>query len=69
MADTQAATGLKVQQWDDNYFKESLNANVFKPYMGTQENSIIQVKENLTKKKGDRITSAHAAIVTDRCYR
>lgn len=56
MADTNAATGLTVQQWDDKYFTEALNANIFKPYMGTQTNSIIQVKEDLTKKKGDSVT-------------
>lgn len=60
MTDTTAATGLTVQQWDDKYFTESLNANIFKPYMGTKANSIIQVKEDLTKKKGDSVTFALA---------
>lgn len=58
MADTSAATGLTVQQWDDKFFTESLNANIFKPFMGTKENNIIQVKEDLTKKKGDSVTFA-----------
>ena len=58
MAETTAATGLTVQQWDDKFFKESLNANIFKPFMGTKENNVIQVKENLTKAKGDSITFA-----------
>jgi len=58
MADTQTATGLRVQQWDDKFFTEFLNENPFSRYMGTDENSIIQVKENLTKKKGDSITFA-----------
>lgn len=58
MTDSTVATGLTVQQWDDKYFTESLNANIFKPYMGTQPNSIIQVKEDLTKKKGDSVTFA-----------
>ncbi len=56
MADTSAATGLTVQQWDSKFFMEALNANIFKPYMGTATNSIIQVKENLTKKPGDSET-------------
>jgi len=56
MADSAAATGLTVQQWDAKFFTESLNANIFAPFMGTAENSIIQVKEDLTKKKGDSIT-------------
>ena len=58
MAKTSAATGLTVQQWDDQYFTEYLRNNPFAAYMGTGENSIIQVKENLQKKKGDSITFA-----------
>jgi len=58
MADSTAATGLTVQQWDAKYFTEALNANIFKPYMGTKTNSIIQVKEDLTKKPGDAVTFA-----------
>lgn len=60
MADTNVATGLTVQQWDSKYFTESLNANIFKPFMGTKQNSIIQVKQDLTKKKGDSVTFALA---------
>lgn len=58
MATTSAATGLTVQQWDDKFFTEYLGNNPFKAYMGTGTGSIIQVKENLTKKKGDSITFA-----------
>ena len=56
MADTSVAEGLTVQQWDDKYFREYLGWNKFAKYMGTNENSIIQVKEDLTKKKGDSMT-------------
>lgn len=56
MADTRAAAGLTVEQWDDEYFVEYVQENVFKPYMGTNEASIIQVNEDLTRKKGDRFT-------------
>lgn len=56
MADTAAATGLTVQNWDADFFMESLNANIFKPFMGTAKNSVIQVNEDLTKKPGDSIT-------------
>lgn len=56
MADTSAATGLTVQQWDSKFFLEALNANIFKPFMGTATNSIIQVNEDLTKKPGDSVT-------------
>lgn len=60
MADTSAATGLTAQQWDDKFFVEYVNQSVFKPYMGKSENNMIQVKEDLSKKKGDTI---HYALV------
>lgn len=55
MADTNVASGLTVQQWDDKFFMEYLTENRFAREMGTSENAIIQVKEDLTKKKGDRV--------------
>lgn len=58
MADTVNATGLRVQQWDSKFFEEYVRENRFAPYMGTDENAIIQLKEDLTKKKGDRISLA-----------
>ena len=58
MADTTPATGLVVQQWEDKFFSEYLHDGGFKPLMGTNENSVIQVKEDLTKKAGDSITIA-----------
>jgi N4-gp56 family major capsid protein len=59
MADTTAATGLVVQQWEDKYFSEYFQGlEAFKPLMGTGENAVIQVKEDLTKKPGDSITVA-----------
>lgn len=58
MADTSAATGLTVQQWDDKFFREYIGWNKFSKYFGTTSNSIIQVKEDLTKKAGDSITYA-----------
>ena len=58
MADTTPATGLVVQQWEDTFFTEYLQDLPIKSMMGTDENSVIQVKEDLTKKKGDVITIA-----------
>lgn len=58
MADTNVASGLTVQQWDDKYFREYLTENRFASEMGTDEASIIQVKEDLTKKAGDSVTFA-----------
>ncbi len=58
MADTRVASGLTVEQWDDKFFTEYLTENRYSGEMGTDESSIIQVKENLTKKKGDRVNFA-----------
>jgi N4-gp56 family major capsid protein len=56
MADTAAATGLVVQQWDEKFFTDSLNSSIFMPFMGSKSNSVINVKEDLTKKPGDSVT-------------
>lgn len=58
MTDTTPATGLVVQQWEDKFFREYIQSSVFKPLMGSDEMSVIQVKEDLTKKRGDTITIA-----------
>jgi N4-gp56 family major capsid protein len=57
MTDTVAATGLTVQQWEDQYNREYFQDR-FKELKGEGENAIIQVKEDLTKKPGDSITIA-----------
>lgn len=58
MAETTARAGLTPQQWDDQFFSEYIRANRFLPYMGTDENAVIHLKEDLTRKPGDRITFA-----------
>lgn len=58
MADTRAATGLTPQQWDDKFFTEYFQTNRFSDLMGTDEMSVIQVKENLSKGTGDSLTFA-----------
>lgn len=58
MADTRAASGLTVQQWDDKFFTEYFQDNRFSDEMGTNENAVIQVKEDLSKKPGDSVTFA-----------
>lgn len=58
MADTRAIANLTPEQWDDQFFTEYLTDNRYAGEMGGNENNIIQVKENLTKKKGDRINFA-----------
>lgn len=60
MAETLAASGLTVRQWDDRFFDAYVRASRFARYYGTTENAVIHIKENLTKNKGDRITLALA---------
>lgn len=57
MADTSAATGLTVQQWDDKFFKEYFQENRFQKEMGTSENNIIHVKD-FGSEKGKTMTWA-----------
>lgn len=56
MTDTTASAAVRAKQWDDGFFMEYVRTNRFKRYMGGTENSIIQVKNDLTKKKGDALT-------------
>ena len=58
MADTRVASGLTTQQWDDEFFVEYFDDCDFAEIMGEGPQAIIQVKENLTKKKGDSVTFA-----------
>jgi N4-gp56 family major capsid protein len=58
MTVTSAVAGLTPQVWDDKFFTSYVRANQFSRYMGMSENSLIQVKEDLTKKNGDKITFA-----------
>jgi N4-gp56 family major capsid protein len=56
MSFTTVAAANVEELWDSDFFKAYVRANKFKPYMGTTENSIIQLREALTKKAGDSIT-------------
>lgn len=58
MANSSATAGLTPQLWDDKFYTEYFQENRFAGEMGTSQNAIIQVKEDLTKKKGDSITFA-----------
>ncbi len=58
MALAAARAGLTPQQWDDKFFMEYVRENRFKRYMGTDENSIVHIKEDLAKKRGDKVTFA-----------
>lgn len=56
MASTTISVANRVKQWDDKAHAEYIRSNRFKKYMGTSQNSIIMLMEDLTKKKGDAIT-------------
>ncbi len=58
MANTTARSGLTPQLWDDKFFQAYVRENHFKQYMGTDENAIIQLKDDLTKANGDKVTFA-----------
>jgi N4-gp56 family major capsid protein len=58
MSQTYAVAGLTPQIWDDEFFRDYVRMSRFKRYMGTSEAAIIQLKEDLTKKRGDRVTFA-----------
>src|SRR3972149_119884 len=58
MAQTYAVTGLTPQLWDDEFFRDYVRMSRYKRYMGTNEAAIFQIKEELTKKRGDRVTLA-----------
>ncbi len=58
MAQTYAVAGLTPQLWDDDFFTDYVRASRYRRYMGTDEASIFQIKEDLTKKRGDSVTFA-----------
>jgi hypothetical protein len=47
--------GLSVTQWNNDIFTEYLGQLFWSPWMGTSSDSIIQVKEDLTKAPGDTL--------------
>ena len=51
-------TGLTPQYWDSEFFRDYVRSSRFRRYMGTDEASIIQIREELTKKRGDTINFA-----------
>ena len=58
MTTTSAQAGLTPQLWDDRFFSSYVRANQFAKYMGQSEYDMIQVKQDLTKKRGDSVTYA-----------
>lgn len=52
----QTTHGLSAEQWSSEVMGEYLGQNPFFNFMGSGSNSIIQVKEELTKSAGDAVT-------------
>lgn len=50
------SNGLTVTQWENSLFKEYLGQCRWKLFASTGSDSVIQIKENLTKEAGDSIT-------------
>lgn len=67
MAITYTASAARVQAWDDDFYTEYVRESRWKPYMGTSENSIIQVKERGSGqwKRGDRFTFNQVGQLTN----
>lgn len=58
MSQTYAVPGLTPQQWDSDFFRDYVRMSRYKRYFGTDESAMFQINEQLTSKKGDRITFA-----------
>ena len=52
---TPARQGLTPLIWDSDFFSEYIRKNQFARYMGTTMGSMIQVREDLTRKAGDTV--------------
>jgi N4-gp56 family major capsid protein len=52
---TAARAGLTPTQWDSDYFTEYVRSNQFSKYFGTSADSMIQIRDDLTRKPGDSI--------------
>lgn len=64
MAESTARALLTPQVWDDKFFTEYVRENRFRRYMGTSPSNVIQAKEDLGRRKGDRVTFATARALT-----
>ncbi|HXI78040.1 MAG TPA: DUF4043 family protein [Steroidobacteraceae bacterium] len=55
---TAARSGLTPTIWSDQFFSEYVRTNQFSRYFGTSDSSIIQLKDDLTRKAGDSVVFA-----------
>jgi len=68
MADTAFARGiaLNVQKWSAYLFRSALKMIFFGKFLGSEETSIIQTKDDLLKERGDKVTFGLVANLTGR---
>lgn len=52
---TTVPTNLVPEQWTDNFFKEYIRTGFFSKYYGTSPTDVIQVREDLVKKSGEKV--------------
>lgn len=64
MTDTTAASGLVKQNFDAQFYIDFIRQSRFAPYMGTDQTSLIVLREDLTKMNGDSITLALVNALT-----
>lgn len=57
-------TALVPQKWSKRDYRFAFAKNPLLPFMGTGEDSIIQVNKDFTKEQGDKITFALRALLT-----
>jgi len=55
MVTTAARSGLTPTQWSSDFFEEYIRSNQFARYFGTSASSMIQLKDDLTRKPGDSV--------------
>jgi N4-gp56 family major capsid protein len=64
MANTTVVSANQVLAWEDKFFAEYVRDSLFAPYMGTDENSIIQVSEKLGEGAGKTVTVSLVSRLT-----
>lgn len=56
MADTSFDSSLQVQQWQQSFYTEYVRGSRFGRYTGSDNNKVIQLVMDLSRKRGDTIT-------------
>jgi len=65
MAETTVSSTNVVTQWSKKFFSEYIRGNRFIRYMGDDEDSVIQLVEDLTKKAGETVNVSFIAKLSN----